>query len=196
MVLDSMDPNQVIEDLHKVRWKRGPYIWEPFMRKYNCGIICEIGVQKGVNFAKMIRHNPKIAVAVDSWIDDGVNGRNEGRSSQETLNAVFEEFKKSVADKPFVKIYREYSFDAVKHFEDNYFDVVYIDADHTYEGCFRDINNWYPKVKRGRFLLGDDYRESEYRVSFGVIEAVNTFAKKNNLEFFELRHFGWGMIKK
>lgn len=191
-----MDISQVIADLQKVRWKRGPYVWEPFMRKYNCDIVCEVGVQKGVNFAEMIRHNPSIAVAVDSWIDDGVIGRNEGRSSQTILDAVYEGFKKSVADKPFVSIYREYSFEAVKRFADDYFDLVYIDADHTYEGCFRDINDWYSKVKTGRFLLGDDYRESNYRVKFGVIEAVNEFAKTNNLDFFVLRHYGWGIIKR
>lgn len=194
-----MDINQVIEDLQKVRWKRKHYVWEPFMRKYNCNIICEIGVCRGNNFREMIKHNPKVAVAVDSWVDDGAVSRNDGGYSQEELNKQYEDFKKSMSDKPFVKIYREYSFDAVKNFEGNYFDLVYIDADHSYKGCLRDINDWYPKVLKGRFLLGDDYRIYEGKrpgVSFGVIEAVNTFAKKNNLEFFELRNFGWGIIKK
>lgn len=169
------------------------------MRKYNCNIICEIGVCRGNNFREMIKHNPKVAVAVDSWINDGLVSRNDGGYSQEELNKQYDEFKKSMSNKPFVKIYREYSFEAVKHFEDNYFNLVYVDADHSYEGCLRDINDWYPKLKKGRFLLGDDYRIYKGRrpgVTFGVIEAVNKFAKKNNLEFFELRNFGWGIIKK
>ncbi len=103
-----------------------------------------------------------------------------------------------MSDKSFVKIYREYSFDAVKHFVDNYFDLIYIDADHSYEGCLRDIEDWYPKVKKGGFLLGDDYIIYEGRrpgIKFEVIEAVNEFAKKNNLEFFELPNYGWGIVK-
>lgn len=194
-----MTSNKTIKDLQEIRRIRRHYIWEPFMRKYNCEVICEIGVFSGKNFEEMIRHNPEVAVAVDSWIDDGVISRNDGGLSQEMLNHLFEEFSKSMQHKPFVKIYREYSFDAVKHFKDEYFDLIYIDADHSYEGCLRDMNDWYPKVKKGRFLLGDDYRIYEGRrkgIKFGVIEAVQEFAKKNNLDFFELPHFGWGIIKK
>ena len=142
------------------------------MRKYGLNVICEIGGQVGENFADFIRHNPTLAVAVDSWIDDGVISRNDGGYSQKVLNQQYEYFKNMVSDKPFVKIYREYSFDAVKHFEDNYFDLVYIDADHTYEGCLRDITDWYPKVKKSGFLLGDDYRIYRAKhtgVRFGVM---------------------------
>ena len=192
-----MDINQVIQDLNNVRQEKRQYIWESFMREYNCQIVCEIGVQRGVNFANFIQHTPQLAVAVDCWIDDEVASRNDGRASQSDLDEQFESFKQSVSGKSFVKIYRDYSFEAVKNFEDNYFDVVYIDADHSYEGCLRDINDWYPKVKPSKFLLGDDYRVSKYtRTRFGVIEAVNEFAKKNNLEFIELVNYGWGIIKK
>lgn len=198
-----MDLNQVIEDLHIVRARRRHCNWEPFMRKYNCDIVCEIGVRVGASFQEMIKHNPSVAVAVDSWVDDGSVWTNDGGFSQVMLDQQYQDFSQSVADKPFVKIFREYSGDAVKHFEDNYFDLVYIDADHSYEGCLKDINDWYPKVKKGGFLIGDDYRDDELRVHlkkhikirFGVIKAVNEFAKKNNVEFFELRYFGWVMIK-
>ncbi len=193
-----MVSDEVIKDLQSIRVKRTYNTWEPFMRKHSCWVICEIGVCGGINFREMIKHGPKLAVAIDSWVNDGITSRNDGGYSQETMNQQCEEFTKSMSDKPFVNIYREYSFDAVKHFEDNYFDVVYIDADHSYEGCLRDLEDWYPKVKKGRFLLGDDYRIYKGKrpgVKFGVIEAVNEFAKKNNLEFFELSKYGWGMIK-
>lgn len=168
------------------------------MKKYNCNVIAEIGVCQGVNFELMIKHNPKVAVAVDSWVNDEVIGRNDVAFPQEELNKQYADFKKAMKDKPFVKIYREYSFDAVKHFKDNYFDFIYIDADHTYSACLRDIKDWYPKVKKGGVLLGDDYRVAKLRtgVEFGVIEAVKTFTSKNNLSFFEMPRYGWGMIKE
>lgn len=196
-----MEFDEIARDLReqKLRNRTWTRVWDSFMTKYQCDYICELGVCRGANFYEMIKHGPKLAVAVDSWIDDGVISRNDGGYSQEILNKQYEDFATSVSDKPFVKIYREYSFNAVKHFEDNYFDLIYIDADHSYEGCLRDIEDWYPKVKRGKFLLGDDYTVYEGKhagVKFGVIEAVNDFAKKNNLEFFELRNFGWGLIKK
>lgn len=167
------------------------------MRKYNCDVICEIGVCRGGNFKEMIKHNPRVAVAVDSWVNDGVISRNDVAFSQEELDRQYIDFKKDMADKSFVKIYREYSFDAVRYFKDDYFDFVFIDADHTYHACLRDIEDWYPKVKKGKFLLGDDYRVATLRtgVEFGVIEAVKTFTQRNNLSFFELPRYGWGIIK-
>jgi hypothetical protein len=87
----------------------------------------------------------------------------------------------------------------VKRFKDNIFDLIYVDADHSYEGCLRDIEDWYPKVKKGKFLIGDDYMPYEGRhkdIKFGVIEAVNEFVTKNNLRLFEVRNHGWAIIKR
>lgn len=193
---NRINQDQIIQDLGDIRRIRKHYVWEAFMRKYKCDYICELGVCKGKNFYEMIKHRPKLAVAVDSWVEDGTISRNDGRYSQKELDDQYQSFKSNVQDKPFVKIYKEYTFDAVKHFEDDYFDLVYIDADHTYEGCLRDIEDWFPKVKKGGFLLGDDYRVSDYRVKFGVIEAVNDFAQKNNLGFFVLPNYGWGIVKE
>ncbi len=81
-----MESDEIIKDLQEVRRKRRHYVWESFMRKYNCDIIGEIGVCKGTNFHEMIKHNPKVAVAVDSWIDDGTNSRNDTGYTQEMLN--------------------------------------------------------------------------------------------------------------
>lgn len=46
-------------------------------------------------------------------------------------------------------------------------DLVYIDADHSYEGCKLDIQNYFGKARK--VICGDDYVERE---GFGVIEAV------------------------
>lgn len=196
----NINLEELLNDLKKMRLRNKTWdrYWEPFMTKYQCDYICELGVSQGRNFLEMIRHNPKLAVAVDSWIDDGVVSRNDAFHSQEILNKQYEDFAKNVSDKPFVKLFREYTFEAVKHFEDNFFDLVYIDADHSYEGCLRDIEDWYPKIKKGGIMLGDDYRIYEGRrpgIEFGVIQAVNEFAKKNHLQVFEVRRYGWGLLK-
>lgn len=161
------------------------------MRKYECDYICELGVDKGQNFLEMIAHGPKVAVAVDSWINDGVPSRNDGHYRQAELNGLYEDFKNLVHDKPFVQIIRNYTFNAVKKFSDNYFDFVYIDADHSTEACYTDMVNWYPKVKTGKFLVGHDYRRG-----FGVVHAVNRFIEENNLELIFLPLSTWAVIKK
>lgn len=60
---------------------------------------------------------------------------------------------------------------AANSFPDNTFDIVYIDASHEYELVLADINAWYPKVKSGGILCGDDYINGWP----GVIQAVNKF---------------------
>lgn len=189
--------NEVINDLNSLEFNKRYRIWKPFMRKYDCQIICEIGVREGNNFQRMIEHNPKVAIAVDIWKDDGIMARNDLAYPQNRLDQQYEDFKSSLANKPFVQICREYSFEAVKRFYDNYFDFIYIDADHTYEGCLQDIKDWYPKVKKGKFLLGDDYRRHKTRtgVRFGVIDAVNRFTHDNNLSFFVFPTSKWGIVK-
>jgi len=60
------------------------------------------------------------------------------------------------------------SIEAAKTFHPGYFDVVYIDANHTKEGALEDIQAWLPLVKEGGVLMGHDYT-SRYK---GVCRAV------------------------
>ena len=198
-----MDLKQLVEDLRNTgvsksrpRWR----VWEPFMIKYHLDVICELGVQHGVNFKQLIKHGPKLAVAVDCWTNDIFLGHNDLCYTQEELDKQYEDFKAEMADKPFVKIMREYSYDAVKKFPDAFFDLVYIDADHTYEGVKRDLEDWYPKLKKGGVFCGHDYARKAHNTTkgllrFGVVEAVNEFAKANNLELFVVPNSTWVLIK-
>ena len=47
---------------------------------------------------------------------------------------------------------KEYSVNASKYFPDEFFDYVYIDADHRYDGVKEDIVHWFPKVKKGGYI--------------------------------------------
>lgn len=57
-------------------------------------------------------------------------------------------------------------------------DLVFIDADHSYDGVKRDIRGWKDRVKRGGILAGHDY-SPEYD---GVRRAVNELLGKDNIE--------------
>ena len=56
-----------------------------------------------------------------------------------------------------LKIIKDFSDNAVKFFEDNFFDFIYIDANHSYEMAKKDISLWYPKLKKGGLFAGHDY---------------------------------------
>jgi hypothetical protein len=53
------------------------------------------------------------------------------------------------------------------------FDVVFIDADHTYEPVKRDIELYWPTVKKGGLLLGDNYDTPRTAPYWGVKRAVD-----------------------
>ena len=85
---------------------------------------------------------------VDRWCDyDGEDGA-EVRKRFDRLM------------KPFPhKAIQEDSATAHKHFEDKSVDLLYIDANHSYECVKEDITNWYPKLKKNGILIGHDYSE-------------------------------------
>ena len=199
-----MELNEMIGDFRNTRvsHSRPRYrVWEPFMSKYRFESICEIGVRDGGNFKSMIAHGPKSAVAVDCWLDDKVVAHNDFLYTQGELDSQYETFKAEMADKPFVKIHRGYSLDVVGEFPDEFFDFIYIDADHTYEGVKRDLEDWYPKMKKGGVFCGHDYvnKVAKLRAGylrFGVAQAVDEFVKNNNIStFFTVPNSVWGMVK-
>lgn len=187
----------VLEDLETLEVKHRRLVWKPFMEKYDCQRVCELGVRGGDNFALMIEHEPELAVGIDIWKAGGSPSTNDMGWEQEKLDTQREEVMARFVDRPFVRIYSEYTHEAVERFPDEHFDFIFIDADHSYEGVKRDIDDWYPKVKKGRFLLGHDFRKKRHSLGFkfGVIEAVTEFAHKNRKSFFVVWPTIWGIVK-
>lgn len=79
------------------------------------------------------------------------------------------------------RLIREEGKKAASLFSDAYFDLIFVDGDHTYDGVRADIEAWWPKLKPGAVMCGDDYSKAR----FGVKKAVDDFAwnKKLNLTF-------------
>ena len=87
--------------------------------------------------------------------------------------------KNKLGSNPRVKIIKELSADAVKLFPNNFFDFVYIDADHTYDGVMADIESWRHKIKSGGILCGHDYLNGKIgKVMIEVKTAVDNLADK------------------
>lgn len=68
--------------------------------------------------------------------------------------------------------------DSTKLDFDREIDVLFIDGNHTYEGCKGDIDNWYPHMAKGGVMLFHDADET----SPGVVQAIEEFIKENNLK--------------
>jgi len=152
----------------------------------------EIGVQRG-DFSAVIRNTWKNGTIhlIDRWKYDEEYLDVANISYREQLNNylyVVTRFSENYD----VKIYRMDSVEATNHFPDEYFDWIYIDADHSYEGCKRDLNAWYPKLKKGGMLCGHDFLDGEIPAGvFGVKSAVEEFLKEKNAELFVTQEQEW-----
>jgi uncharacterized Rossmann fold enzyme len=88
------------------------------------------------------------------------------------------------------EVIRKPSTEAANAITNESLDFVFIDADHSYNGCKNDINAWYPKVKKGGLLSGHDYENTNFS-KFGVKQAVDEFVAENNLTLELGDNFTW-----
>ncbi len=91
------------------------------------------------------------------------------RWDMKIIEAQFDDLVLTCPNQNIVK-YKIDSVAGAKMFEDGFFDFVYLDGLHTYEGVKDDIAAWLPKVKPGMWLGGHDYKN---KLAPGVAPAVD-----------------------
>ena len=130
------------------------------MKKHS--VCAEIGVWKG-RFSKNILDamKPKMLHLIDPYKYQPEFGPRlyggKVAKSQEDMDEIFEATKKRFARFRNVTFHRDFSNKTSTQFEDAYFDWVYIDGNHAFEYVLEDLELYFPKVKSGGFLTGDDF---------------------------------------
>ncbi len=136
----------------------------------------EIGVQTGV-YSQTLRQSweGRELYLIDRWrFDPGYKdiANIPDEEQKENYMIVVEKF----IDDDSVQIIRKDSLEAARQFPDEFFDWLYLDADHSLEGCANDLRAWYPKLKTGGIFAGHDYIDGEFIGGvFGVKSAVDGF---------------------
>lgn len=121
----------------------------------------ELGVHEGVTFRHMQETCPDLTwYGVDLW----------------THRPVFERWYHVLKSEFNELLYRESTFTAHNHFEDQSLDIVFIDADHSYSSVKKDIQNWLPKIKPGGIISGHDINQS-YTLQ-AVVETIGSSYNK------------------
>jgi hypothetical protein len=87
-----------------------------------------------------------------------------------------------------VHVHQRDSVEALESFPDGWFDWIYIDAQHAYDGVKRDIEAARRKVKRDGLLVFNDYTVWSWveMQPYGVVAAVNELCLEDGWEMLFL----------
>lgn len=145
----------------------------------------EIGVWKGAFSAKFCEANPHLhMLCVDPW---------EAHPAWlDTKNAMPPDQAKSFLERSYdeatqrlaplnATIVRKFSADAAADVPDQSLDFVYVDGNHVYDAVIEDLTVWSPKVKRGGFVAGHDFRVFTNKPTIHVVRAVEDFTKRHKI---------------
>ena len=144
------------------------------------GKVAEIGVARG-EFSELILKitEPDLLHLVDVW--------NSKTYHAGLFKKVADKFK-NLIDEGRIQILRKLSTDAAADFDDNCFDWIYIDTDHSYATTREELVKYAPKVKHDGIIAGHDYTMGIWSSlnRYGVIEAVHEFCVKYEWELVYL----------
>jgi len=145
--------------------------------------ICEVGVRFGYNLQTLLAANPELLVGVDHYAKTDNLSQQDTGMNQGQLNELYRDVFTRFLSEPAVRIYRGTSAYAAGAFPLYYFDFIYLDADHSYEGARNDLRAWWGRVRQGGILAGHDFVETSSKAgtSFGVIKAVREFMEEKRI---------------
>jgi len=133
------------------------------IQKFAAKKIAEVGIRQGLTtrtIIKLFETNIDEYWAIDKW------------EKTELYPSAHRDYRRVcvwMIRFPALRAVKMQSKQAALMFPSDYFDVVFIDADHSYKAVKKDIRWWFPVIKPGGILCGHDYCKE----CPGVIEAVD-----------------------
>lgn len=165
----------------------------------------EVGVYRG-DFSAFILDivKPRSLTLVDPWqwreqwhvqhSPEEVALFESGKATSEG-ELIYRQVMKRYAKDPRVHVERTTSKEGAEHVRDESVDFAFIDADHRYEPALSDLRDWWPKIRPGGYLCGDDYDTQavgdKFALSNGVRFAVDEFIAEVGAEI-EILPWGEG----
>jgi predicted O-methyltransferase YrrM len=114
--------------------------------------VLEVGCWKGRSTHALLSGCKGPVYAVDHWL--GSPTEREAAHAEAATKDVYAEFLTNVGCFPNLHVLRNSSVEAFACFDGGAFDMVFIDGDHSVEGCLADIKAWLPKATK--LLCGHD----------------------------------------
>ena len=150
-------------------------------------MVLEVGVLQG-GFSEILASTLNIREfhLVDPWEGVIMSGDQDGNNVRSVvMKDAYESVKTRFIGDERVVIHRQFSYDAVESFADGSFDLIYLDADHSYKSVKQDLELYFPKLKDDGWIVCHDYEMNALKAKnyydFGVRRAVSEFCLANDV---------------
>ena len=145
----------------------------------------EIGVYTGEYSEMLCMKNPELHLyCIDPWMIYDSEEIEPFSQNQLALTIFYEETKKRL-DPYNTTIMRKESVRALKEFEADSLDFVYIDANHDYKHMSEDLEGWAQKVRSGGIVSGHDYGHFKHRDrNIQTKRAIDEYVEKHGITLF------------
>jgi predicted O-methyltransferase YrrM len=164
-----MDKNQIIN--HAMSFEYGGQSYNELANLYDvCADkdVLELGSMVGMS-SYVIASVAKSLTCVDVWSDKQEHLAHDPKQASiyasftPKLHSMLRRFKKNCDEfiaSGKIKMYRGNTLNMAKKFHDHQFDIVFIDADHSYDGISKDFELYHTKVKPDGIIIFHDYGDS------------------------------------
>jgi predicted O-methyltransferase YrrM len=144
----------------------------------------EIGVFYGIHLFEVAAAFPNAQLyGIDPWMD--YDSYTEYKGQQ---NIILDGFRRNLSrcpDKSRIQAYRGFSSDIVPMFQNDFFDIVYVDGNHETEYVYKDAHMSFEKTKSSGYIVFDD---SDWPETLAGIQRFETDMKER-IELIADIHF-------
>ena len=188
---------------------RGAKVYDEISGKLpnNANIVelgCYLGKSTYYLIQKLKERDLKFNLDVVDVFENKLSTDNNSKYKEDFLNT----FKKNMgSDLSYIRnIHKNLTHNAVNLYKDNSLDFIYVDASHREKDVLNDILLWFPKLKSGGTMAGDDWQKVGVRNA--VVKVILNSDKckdchphsqkwsKYKYDYFEQKFFNQWMIKK
>lgn len=161
-------------------------------QKIKNGKFIEIGVYQGaslLSIADILKNNKTKVYAIDPWElnSEEIGYQYQNKEFMTKSRKLFESINQKY--KLGIEIIQDMSQYCSGRFKDNSIDMVFLDGDHTFITVLKELELYWPKVKKGGMIAGDDYTWES------VKQAVDKFSKDKMLKLDLYKKIIWSIKK-
>lgn len=171
--------------------------WVPYIPVFSNPIrYLEIGVSDGGNLfwvANVYGQHPETKLhGIDPWMD--YEEYPEYKELQEKGWNTFQTNLAKSGQSHKIVIHRGFSGDIVPTFEDESFDMIFVDGNHETEFVYKDGVMSFQKCKKGGYIIFDDYCEGWSQTMKGIDQFLEEYG--SSLKIIQKGYWGQVIVQK